>query len=124
MSKIKCYICHKNGHFTSQCPQRKKVKGKPQTVAVTVETQFSELASKFENDCAFVSCLSTNTTPSGEWYLDSGASRHMIEARDLFSSFSEDESDLHIRLGDNTKYAVWGQGIVQFQLESGGFFDA
>jgi hypothetical protein len=24
MSKIKCYIFHKNGHFASQCPQRKE----------------------------------------------------------------------------------------------------
>jgi hypothetical protein len=28
-----------------------------------------------------------------------------------------------LELGDNTKYAVRGQGTVQFQLESGGSFD-
>jgi hypothetical protein len=120
MSKIKCYICHKNGHFASQCPQRKKGKGKPQTVAATAETQLSELACKFENDCAFVSCLSTNTTPKSAWYLDSGASRHMTEARELFNSFSEDDSDLHIELGNEAKYAVRGQGTVQFQLSQEG----
>ena len=84
---------------------------------MTVETQLNKLASKFENDCAFVSCLSTSTTPNGAWYMDSGASCHMTKARDLFNSFSEDDSDLHIQLGDNTKYAVRGQGTVQFQLE-------
>jgi hypothetical protein len=47
----------------------------------------------------------------------------MIEARDLFNSFLEDDSDLHIQLGDNTKYAVQGQGTMQFQLKSGGSFD-
>jgi hypothetical protein len=36
MSKIKCYIFHKNGHFASQYPQRKK--GKSRTVAATAET--------------------------------------------------------------------------------------
>jgi hypothetical protein len=35
MSKIKCYIFHKNDHFASQCPQRKKGKGKSQIVAAT-----------------------------------------------------------------------------------------
>ena len=24
MSKVKCLICHKPGHFASQCPDRKK----------------------------------------------------------------------------------------------------
>jgi hypothetical protein len=67
ISKIKCYICHKNGHFASQCPQRTKVQGKPQTIATTAETWLSELSCKFENDITFVSCLSIDTTPKGAW---------------------------------------------------------
>jgi hypothetical protein len=116
MSKIKCYICHKNGHFASQCPQRKK--GKSQIVAATAETQLNELASNFESDFSFVSCLSTSNTPSNAWYLDSVTSRHMTEARELFSSLSEEDPELHIQLGNNAKYLVRGQGIVQFQLKS------
>jgi hypothetical protein len=83
----------------------------------------NELASKFESDFSFVSCLSTNTTPNDARYLDSGASRHMIEARESFNSLSKD-LELHIQLGNNAKYAMRGQGTVQFQLESGGSFDA
>jgi hypothetical protein len=39
MSKIKCYIFHKNGHFASQCPRRRK--NKLETVATTTEAQLS-----------------------------------------------------------------------------------
>jgi hypothetical protein len=46
----------------------------------------------------------------------------MIEARELFSIFSKDDSDLHVKLGNEAKYAIWGQGTVQSQLESGGSF--
>jgi hypothetical protein len=40
--------------------------------------------------------------------LDSGASRHMTEARELFNNLSEEKSKLHIELGNNAKYAVRG----------------
>jgi hypothetical protein len=124
MRKIKCYIFHKNGHFASQYPQRKKVKGKPQTIATIAETHLSELACKFENDCAFMSCLSTNTNPKSAWYLDSGAFRHMTKAREIFNIFSENDLDLQIELANETKYEVKGQGRMQFKLDSGGSFDA
>jgi hypothetical protein len=84
----------------------------------------SKLASKFKSDFSFVSCLSTNTTPSSAWYLDNGASCHMAKAGYLFSNLSEEDSELHIQLGNNAKYLVKGQGTMQFQLDSGGSFDA
>jgi hypothetical protein len=28
LSKIKCFICHKHGHYASQCLEKKKGKGK------------------------------------------------------------------------------------------------
>jgi hypothetical protein len=84
----------------------------------------SELVSKFESDFLFVSCLSTSTTPNSAWYLYNGASRNMTEARELFNNLSNEDSELHIQLGNNAKYPVKGQETVQFQLESGGSFDA
>ena len=52
LSKIKCFVCHKQGHYASQCLEKKKGIGKTQEVvaAATTETQLSEFATKFEND--------------------------------------------------------------------------
>jgi hypothetical protein len=44
----------------------------------------------------------------------------MAKAGYLFSSLSEEDSELHIQLGNNAKYLVKGQGTMQFQLDSGG----
>jgi hypothetical protein len=56
--------------------------------------------------------------------LDSGASHHMTEAWEIFSSLMESDSDVHVELGDDAKYAVKGEGIITFQLESGVSLDA
>jgi hypothetical protein len=48
----------------------------------------------------------------------------MTEAQELFSSLMERDSDVHVELGDDAKYAVKGEGTICFQLESGGSFDA
>jgi hypothetical protein len=55
---------------------------------------------------------------------DSGASHHMIEAHDLFSSLTERDSNVHVELGDDAKYVVKGEGTIMFHLELGGSFDA
>jgi hypothetical protein len=36
----------------------------------------------------------------------------------------ERDSDVHVQLGDDAKYAVKGEGTIMFQLESGGSLDA
>jgi hypothetical protein len=124
LSKIKCFTCHKSGHYASQCPEKKKGQGKSQQVATSTETQLDEFAAKFEKEFTLVSCLSTNTVTRSAWYLDNGASRHMTEARELFNSLTEKDSGIHVELGDDAKYAVKGEGTILFQLESGGSFEA
>jgi hypothetical protein len=47
----------------------------------------------------------------------------MIEAWEIFIILKERDLDVHVELGDDSKYAVKGEGIFVFQLESGGSFD-
>lgn len=44
----------------------------------------------------------------------------MTRARELFESFIESGSNLHVELGVGTKYAAEGSRIVPFQMESRG----
>jgi hypothetical protein len=119
LSKVKCFACHKSGHYASQCPERKKGKGKSQQVATSAETQVKEFVERFEKDFLLVSCLS-GTVSNSAWFVDSGASRHMTGTHELFTSLSEKDLDLHVELGTNAKCGVEGVGTVRFQLESGG----
>jgi hypothetical protein len=46
----------------------------------------------------------------------------MKGARELFESFTDSDSVVHVELGMGTKHLVKGSGIVPFQMESGSVF--
>jgi hypothetical protein len=114
MSKVKLFACHKTGHYAGQCPNKKK--GKKEEVAASAEVEF---AAKFTKEFSLYACLS-GTVARSACFVDSCASHHMMGSRDLFTSISEVDSEMHVECSVDTKHAVKGVGTVLFQLESGG----
>jgi hypothetical protein len=55
MSKVKCFVCKKFGHYAGQCPNRKKNKGG--TTATAEEVDFQ---TQFQRECAFHVCCSSS----------------------------------------------------------------
>jgi hypothetical protein len=112
-SKVKCFQCHKMGHFASQCPERKKKKPQMGTLA-TVD----EFTKSFEEDFCFIACMSS-TTVLDMWFVNNGASCHMIGRKEWFTRLQEGGVNLVIELGDDMHYKAQGVGTVSFQRESG-----
>jgi hypothetical protein len=77
----------------------------------------NDFAAKFEKDFLLVYYLSTNMISRNAWYVDSGASRHMTSARQLYSSMKKQDSGVQVELGDDAKYPVTGVGTIPFKLE-------
>jgi hypothetical protein len=80
MSKVRCFACHKTGHYASKCPNKKKKK--ESEVAATTSTEMDAFAEKFDDEFSLVATLSSNNKlaefeDSGAWFVDSGSSRHM-----------------------------------------------
>jgi hypothetical protein len=110
MSKVKCFACHKFGHYAGQCPNKKK---KQTTTSVEVE----EFSTKFDKEFSLIACLSSRTTTTDAWYIDSGASRHMTTVREHLTDLTE-YGDAEVVLGDDREVKVAGCGTVSFRRES------
>eukprot|EP00253_Pinus_taeda_P022012 PITA_22012 len=88
-SKVRCFHCHEVCHYATNCPEKKSKKG----------------SSKGSYGCV--------------WYLDSGASFHMTDDKNLFNTLEEKDLQMHIKMGDDGKYRVSSEGTIVFQREHG-----
>lgn len=112
MRKVKCFACGKLGHYALQSPNKKgKKKG------VTASAEVDEFTSRFDTKFALVLNLATHVTSFDVWFVDSGASFHMIGVRQHFMSLTKDDIDLEVELGDKSKVRAAGVGIISFQRE-------
>jgi hypothetical protein len=109
MSKVKCFACHKFGHYVGQCPNKKKKQ--------TTSSAKVEFSTRFDKEFSLVVCLSTRATHSSVWYIDSGASRHMIGVREHLTDLTQ-IGDLEVVLGDDRVVKAVGSGTISFQRES------
>jgi hypothetical protein len=110
MSKVKFFACHKFWHYVGKCPNKKKKQ-------TTTSTEVEEFSTRFDKEFSLVLWLSTRTTHSSVWYIDSGASRHMTSVCDHLKYITH-ISDLEVVLGDDWVVKVVGSGTISFQRES------
>jgi len=110
IQKVKCFHCHKMGHFATNCPLNKS-KEKSSGGAVG-----EALTSQFELEFFIIARMVSSIMGSVR-YLGNGASFHMTGDKDLFSELEEKSLKMHIEMGDEGKYSVTGVGTITFQRE-------
>jgi hypothetical protein len=109
-SKVKCFAYHKFGHYAGECPNKKKKQ-------TTTSTAVEEFSNKFDKEFSLVVCLSTRTTDSDMWYIDSGASRHMTGVCEHLTDLTQ-IGDVEVVLVDDRVVKAVGCRNISFQRES------
>ena len=64
-----------------------------------------EFGRNFNEEFCLIACMES-TTSSRIWYIDSEASSHMTGQKRFFKNLQEGGINIHVELGDNTRYQV------------------
>jgi hypothetical protein len=124
MSKVRCFACHKTGHYASQFSNNNN--NKPE-LEVSASVEVVEFVERYEKEFSLMTgpmgsgCLAFEDIES--WFVDNGASRHMTGPRTFFLDLTEIDSECILNCGAGPQLAVKGVGRVRFQLESGGLLE-
>ena len=109
-----CSNCGKQGHRSSDCRLLKRNKLKEANVIDDISKDVSDIdltAVIFE-----VNLVGSNPK---EWWIDTGATRHLCSNKKMFSTFKPIETREKVFIGNSATSEIKGQGKVVLKMTSG-----
>ena len=108
----KCYNFNKLGHKSSECRLPKKTQ--EANVVDDITQDMSEI-----NLSAVVSEVNLVGSNPREWWIDTGATRHVCSDKELFISFEPNLNGEKLFMGNFANSVIEGQGKVILKMTSG-----
>ncbi|XP_071719215.1 uncharacterized protein [Rutidosis leptorrhynchoides] len=111
----KCFNCDQPGHRADQCTKSKKYTSK-QANMVDDADNLVAMVSDLTIMIFVVNLVSSNTR---EWWVDTGATRHVCADKSLFKTFKEVTSGDKMFMGNSAIADIKGEGNVILKMTSG-----
>ncbi|XP_070047091.1 uncharacterized protein [Nicotiana tomentosiformis] len=109
--KGNCYNCGKAGHKAPDCRLPKKDKKKGQANIVEKNDDIDDL-------CAMLSECNLVGNPK-EWWIDSGATRHVCTVKEAFATYSTVGPKEELSMGNTATTKIEGYGKISLKMTSG-----
>ena len=122
ISHITCFSCDKQGHYATDCPDKKlklqeTVERKDDDTQDADELMVHEVVYLNEKKIN-TAMFEANQDTEKIWYLDNGASNHMCGDRLLFYKLDETVTG-KVRFGDDSRIDIKGKGSIRFVFDGG-----
>lgn len=101
----KCFVCQKIGHIAAQCRYKNKQGGK-------------SVKDNSKTKRAFVASENSDIKYDTEWYIDSGASNHIVKNKNLIRDPIK-KTDVSIVAANNTNFKSQSIGTAEIQISNG-----
>ena len=115
--KGKCYNCGNMGHRSKDCRKPKNFK-KQKAQAHVAEVDDITLDVSDMNLSAVISECNLVGNPK-EWWVDTGATRHVCANRWMFSTYSLVDNAEPLYMGNSATAKVEGRGSIKLKMTSG-----
>ncbi|WJZ95257.1 hypothetical protein VitviT2T_014041 [Vitis vinifera] len=110
----KCFNCGKQGHKSVDCRLPKKNKPKEANVIDDITKNVYDI-----DLTAVVSEVNLVGSNPKEWWIDTGATRHVCSDKKMFSTFESIENGEKVFIGNSATSEIKGQGKVILKMTSG-----
>eukprot|EP00794_Sanderia_malayensis_P016556 gene16556-biopygen13988 len=113
----RCFYCGKKGHVAKNCYKKKA--DQKSSSAESANSVEEKLTAKNEDENALTACPTANQLEAKEWWIDSGASKHMTPNKRLMSNFITFKTPIQVKLADNNQVLAYGKGDLRFPVFDG-----